>query len=117
MKNYKQPGNTLTFVAPANVTSGVAVLIQQQVVIPAVTALNGAEFEGSIEGVFSGVLKAAGAAWTTGQVLYFDSADSTFKTATGVSARRAGIAAAPALAGDTTGTVKLLNIGAAVNVA
>jgi predicted RecA/RadA family phage recombinase len=118
MNNYLQPGSTLTFVAPGGgVTSGTPVLIQGTVVVPAVDAAATASFEGAIEGTFSGVLKAAGATWTVGQTLYFDSADSTFKTAQSATARRAGIAAEAALIAATTGTVKLVNIGAAVNVA
>lgn len=118
MKNSQQSGDILTYVAPGGgVTSGVAVLIQGTVVIPLVTAAAGVEFAGCIAGVFNGLLKAAGAAWAVGQTLYFDSADSTFKTAQSATARRAGIAAEAALLADTTGTVKLNNIGAAVNVA
>lgn len=118
MNNYLQPGETLTYVAPSGgVTSGTAVLIEGTVVIPAVDAAEAASFEGATEGVYSGLLKAAGAAWAVGQTLYFDSADSTYKTAASATARRAGIAAAAAASGDTTGTVKLANIGAAVNVA
>jgi predicted RecA/RadA family phage recombinase len=116
--NYKQPGDTLAFIAPSGgVTNGTPILIENVVVVPTATALEDAEFQGRIEGVFSGVLKASGAAWTTGQVLYFDSADATFKTSESATARRAGIAAAAAASDDTAGDVKLLNICAAVNVA
>lgn len=118
MKNYQGPGDTLTLIAPAGgVTSGKAVLVGALVVIPMNDAAAGATFEGKTNEAFDNQLKAGGAAWTAGQVLYFDSADSTFKTATGATARRAAVAAADAAAGDTTGSVKLLNIAAAVNVA
>ena len=118
MKNFLQPGCSLTFTAPVGgVTSGVAVLIGGLIVIPASTVAAGATFEGAIEGVYQNQLKAAGAAWTVGQVLYFDSADSTFKTAQSATARRAAVAVAAAANGDTSGTVKLVNILAAVNVA
>jgi predicted RecA/RadA family phage recombinase len=117
--NFKQSGDTtLTFVAPSGgVENGVPILIQGVVVIPAADADETDEFEGHTEGVFSGLLKATGAAWTTGQVLYFDTADATFKTSESATARRAGIAAAAAISAATTGDVKLLNICAAVNVA
>ena len=118
MKNFLQDGETLTLIAPAGgVTSGVAVLVGDLVVIPVNDAAAGEEFQGTKRGVYANQLKAAGTAWTAGDVLYFDSADSTFKAATGATARRAGFAAADADAADTTGTVELLNIGAAVNVA
>lgn len=118
MNNFKQNGCILPFIAPAGgVVAGTPIVIQGVVVVPIATAAVGVEFQGRTEGVISGVLKAAGATWTTGQVLYFDTADSTWKTATNATARRAGIAAAPALIAATTGDVKLLNIGAPVNVA
>lgn len=117
MKNFVQPGHVLTFVAPAGgVVTGVAVLIGATVVVPSVTAAEGADFEGAIEGVFE-LIKAAGAAWDQGAPVYFDSADGKFKDATSATARRAGIAAAAALAADVVGLVLLKNIGAAVNVA
>lgn len=118
MKTYKQPGDTLTFVAPSGgVVNGTAILIEDVVVMPTATAAQTVEFQGHIEGVFSGVLKESGDAWITGQVLYFDSADATFKVSQSATARRAGIAAAAAGSSATTGDVKLINIGAAVNVA
>lgn len=114
---FVQRGGTLTFIAPSGgVTNGTPVLVQNVVVIPNSTVAVGLAFEGNIEGCFT-VPKTAGAAWTTGQVLYFDTATGAFATATGATARRAGIAAAPALSADTTGVVKLLNVGAAANVA
>lgn len=118
MKNYLQPGDILTLTAPAGgATSGVATLIGNLVVIPSATVAAGVAVQCALVGVYSSQLKAAGAAWTAGQVLYFDSADLTFKTAASATARRAAIAAADAIAGATIGTVKLVNIGAAVNVA
>ena len=112
-----QPGRTMTFIAPAaGVTNGAAALVQNMVVVPNSTATVGVAFEGNTEGVHL-LAKASGAAWTTGQVLYFDTANNNFVTAASATARRAGFAAAPALSGDTTGAVKLNNVGAAVNVA
>lgn len=115
---YSNPGNVQTFTAPAGgVTVDVPVLISSLIVIPTHSAAAGASFEGALEGVFNSMPKAAGAAWVEGQVLYFDSADSTFKTAQSATARRAGAAAAAAASADTTGKVRLANISAAVNVA
>lgn len=118
MKNYIGPGDTQNFTAPGGgVTAGVAVLIGGQVVIPAVSAAAGVVFAGSTTGIFSGLIKTAGSAWIEGQTLYFDSATGGWAVANSATARRAGVAVAAALSGDTTGTVKLMNVGAPVSVA
>lgn len=115
--NFLQPGRELEYIAPSGgVTNGVAVLIQGVVVVPMSTVAVGVAFQGANEGVFT-IAKTTGAAWTTGQTLYWDTGTNSFTTAQSATARRAGIAAAPAASGDTSGVVKLLNIGAAVNVA
>lgn len=117
MKNFLQPGAVQEFTAPGGgVVSGTPVLIGGLVVIPEVTAIAGARFNGAVEGVFT-CPKTAGVAWTEGQVLYFDSATTSFATVQSATARRAGAAGAAALAGDTTGRVFLINTGAVVNVA
>ena len=118
MNNFKQNGSILEFIAPSGgVVAGVPIIVQNVVVVPIASAAIGIAFQGRVEGVISGVIKTAGAAWTTGQVLYFDTADGAFKTATNATARRAAIAAAPAQSAATTGDVKLLNVANAVNVA
>lgn len=115
--NYVEPGNVQEFTAPSGgVTSGVPVLIGTLVVIPEVTVAVGARFNGALGGTWT-VPKATGAAWTEGQVLYFDSTAGNFATAQSATARRAGTAMAAAASGDTTGVVRLLNLSAAVNVA
>lgn len=115
--DFVQPGRTLTFIAPSGgVTNGVPVLVQNVVVVPNSTVAVGIAFEGDIEGVFT-LPKTAGAAWTAGQVLYWDSAAGSFATAQSATARRAGVAAAAALSADTTGNVKLIVVAAAANVA
>lgn len=117
--NYIQPGETMTFTAPVGgVTAGVPVLIGALVVIPTSDAAAGDPFQGHTEGVFT-VPKTdgVGSAWTEGAPLYFDSTAGEFTYVQSASARRAGTAAAAAADGDVTGTVKLINICAAVNVA
>lgn len=114
---FLNPGKIQTFTAPGGgVTVDVPVLISSLVVVPMTSAAAGASFEGALEGVFT-MPKTAGATWSEGQVLYFDSATSSFTTAASATARRAGTAVAAALIGATTGSVRLLNISAAVNVA
>lgn len=117
MNNFIKPGNTITLTAPAGgVVSGGLYLVGALVVVSATTAAAATPFEASATGVFT-LAKATGSAWTEGQTLYFDSANSNFVTAASATARRAGSAVAAAASGDTTGQVRLINIGAPVNVA
>lgn len=117
MQNFLNPGITQTFTAPGGgVVGGTPLLIGSLVVVPVATVAATLPFEGMLEGVFT-LPKTAGAAWTEGQVLYFDSATSSFTTAQSATARRAGVAVAAALLAAVTGSVRLNNINAAVNVA
>ena len=117
MNNFIKPGDTLTLTAPVGgVVSGAPLLVGSMVVVSTNTVAAGLPFEGKVTGVHT-LPKAAGAAWTEGQTLYYDSANSNFVTAASATARRAGNAAAAAASGDTTGVVRLLNIAAPVNVA
>lgn len=114
---YLNPGKIQTFTAPGGgVTVDVPVLIGSLVVMPTHSAAATLPFEGALDGVFT-MPKTAGATWSEGQVLYFDSGTSSFTTAASATARRAGVAVAAALLADTTGKVRLQNISAAVNVA
>jgi len=117
MKNKVSTGHTMTFTAPGGgVTSGTPVLIGGLLVIPLASAAAGASFAGDVTGVYT-LAKAAGTAWTEGQTLYWDSANSNFVTAQSATARRMGAAAAAALSGDVTGLVRLNNGSFPVNVA
>ncbi len=116
MNNFIQPGDTITLTAPVGgVVSGSPYLIGSIVAVATNTVAAGLPFEAKVTGVCR-LPKATGAAWTEGQNLYFDSANSNFVTAQSATARRAGQAVAAAASGDTTGLVRLNNIGAAVNV-
>jgi predicted RecA/RadA family phage recombinase len=118
MKKFAQPGEMMTFTAPAGgVTVDVPVLIGGLLVIPAVTVAQGLQFQGATCGVFISMPKAAGSAWAEGQNLYWDDTAKNFTTAQSATARRAAWAAAPALSTDLAGSIKLNNIGAPVNVA
>ena len=60
----------------------------------------------ALRGIFSGLPKATGTAWTTGDKLYYDAtAGNLTKTSSGNT--YAGYAAFDAASGDTTGTVLL----------
>lgn len=113
---FLQPGDILDLTSPTGgVVAGVAVLVGGLVVIPTATVAQTLPFEGRVTGVHT-CAKTAGATWSEGQTLYFDSAAGSFATAQSATARRAAIAVAAAASGDTTGKLKLNNIGAPVNV-
>ena len=116
--NFIARGDTIDgLIAPTGgVTKDVAVLVQNMVVIPHATVAQTLTFSATVEGVFT-LAKATGNAWAVGQVLYWDTANNNWVVAQSATARRAGFAAKAAASGDTTGDVKLNNIGAAVNVA
>ncbi len=117
MQNFLNPGITQTFTAPTGgVVSGTPLLIGGLVVVPVATVAQTLPFEGMTEGVFTAP-KTAGVAWTEGATLYWDSAAGSFATVQSATARRAGVATATALSAATTGNVKLMNVGAVVNVA
>lgn len=107
----------MTFTAPGGgVASSAPVLIGSLLVVAVTAAPAGAPFEGSTEGVFD-LPKAAGAAWTEGQLLYFDSANNNLVIAQSATARRVGCAAVAAAAADTVGRVRLHGVPAPANVA
>lgn len=117
MQTLIKNGETETFTAPAGgVTSGAPVLIGSVVVVAMYTAAAGTQFEGRRCGVYR-MPKTAGAAWAEGQILYFDSATSSFTTAASATARRAGHADVAALSADTFGYVALYGIASPANVA
>lgn len=69
-RNYVQPGETLTLIAPRALASGDGFLVGNIFAIALTAAAAGAPVEGRRVGVFDGP-KATGA-WTTGQKLYWD---------------------------------------------
>lgn len=80
MRNYKQPGDVLTFTAPAGgVVSGGAYKIGQIVVVAAGDAIAGAPFSGKTTGVFE-LPKDVADATTEGQLLYWDAGNARVTT-------------------------------------
>lgn len=72
MRNFKQPGDVLTFVAPSGgVVSGTGYVIEDLFVIAATDADEGDEFEGQITGVFE-LPKTSAQAWVRGELIYWD---------------------------------------------
>lgn len=105
MKNYLQDGTIMTVPAPATVASGDFVVVGAFFGVAQTDAASGDDVDIVREGVFT-LPKATGAAWTKGDKLYWDSNASKFtKTATGN--LPAGVAAADAASGDTTGSVSI----------
>ncbi len=72
MKNFIQPGETITLTAPADVLSGAVVVVGSIVGIAAYTALSGAEVEVQTIGVFD-LTKVTTDVVAAGDKLYWDS--------------------------------------------
>lgn len=105
MKNFVQPGNQLTLVAPYAVASGAGCLVGSLFGVAVGSALIGASVEVALSGVYT-LAKATGAAWTQGQRIYWDD---VAKNCTGVvgTNKLVGVATAAAAAGDAIGDVLL----------
>lgn len=82
MKNYVQPGNTITLTAPYAVTSGDGLLVGSIFGVAAGTAILGDPVETAVEGVYD-LKKVASQAWAVGDKIYWDNtAKNTTKTLT-----------------------------------
>jgi predicted RecA/RadA family phage recombinase len=108
LKNFVQEGHTLDYVAPAGgVVAGVALLIGTVLVVPAITAPEGAPFSGWIEGVYT-LPCATGTAWATPNIpLFWNDVDKRVTT-TENGNTKIGMTAAPKAAAAASGNVKLL---------
>jgi predicted RecA/RadA family phage recombinase len=101
MKNYVQPGHTLTLIAPGGgVASGTPYQIGQIFGVATVTAAAGAEFAAMVEGVFD-LPKVSAQAWTPGAVVYWDAGAGLATTVAGGKIR---IGAAVLAAANPSGT-------------
>jgi predicted RecA/RadA family phage recombinase len=115
MKNFVQPGRTLTVAAPTGgVNSGDPVLVGAIFGIANYSALAGADVEIDTQGVFA-LPKASGAAWAVGDILYWDSVAKNL-TETAANSLVVGTATAAAASGDTVGNVKIGALGATAGV-
>ena len=114
MKNYVQPGDVMTFTAPAGgVESGRGYKIGQLFVVAAHSADAGAKFEGQVTGVFD-LPKVASQAWTEGALVYWDDTKGECTTtATGNLLIGVAAAAVSSDAGSVIGRVRLNGIGRA----
>lgn len=109
MKNFIQPGDTVTVPAPANVASGAPVLVGDIFGVAVYSCQTGEDLELATEGVFD-LPKASSQAWTVGAKIYFDAATKTL-TATVGSNRFVGHAllAVGGGADETIGRVRLFS--------
>ena len=100
MKNFIQPGDSLTLVAPYAVTSGQGVLVGALFGIAAYDAASSATVEIQTEGVFD-ITKEPSLAITAGGRVYWDNTNRRITT-TATGNYQVGIATLAALAADAT---------------
>lgn len=107
MKNFVQPGNTITLAAPAAVTSGSGVLVGAIFGIAAHDAASGEPVETVTTGVFD-LNKVGSEAWSVGEKVYWDNTDKRVtKVATDNTLIGVALAAVGSGADETTGRVRL----------
>ncbi|KND16057.1 hypothetical protein ADZ37_25145 [Pannonibacter phragmitetus] len=107
MKNYVQPGNTLTLTAPYAVASGDGLLVGSIFGVAAGDAESGATVEAALTGVFD-LKKVASQAWAAGDKVYWDNTNKeATKTATGNTLIGVATEAVAGGAGDVIGRVRL----------
>jgi predicted RecA/RadA family phage recombinase len=104
-RNYVQPGDTLTFIAPYAVASGAGFLVGAQFAV----ALNDAFINAPVEGRTAGVwdlTKATGEAWTAWTKIYWDNTNKRCTT-TASGNTLIGLCTQGAASAATVGRVKL----------
>ena len=107
MRNYIQPGNTITLTAPYAVTSGGGLLVGAIFGVATADATQGKEVEAGLVGVFD-LTKTATQAWGVGDKVHWDDTNKVAtKTATGNTLIGVAVAAVGGTAAETTGRVRL----------
>ena len=107
MKNYVQPGNTVTLTAPYAVASGDGLLVGSIFGVAAGTAALGDAVEAALTGVYD-LKKVASQAWAAGDKVYWDNtAKEATKTTTSNTLIGVAVVAVAGGAGDTIGRVRL----------
>ncbi len=105
MKNFVQPGDTLTITAPADATSGLPVIAGSIIGIAAGDAASGSPVDVVTTGVFS-FDNVAADAFALGDTVYW-SATSKLATATTSGNSKLGVAVEAAAASTATDNVRL----------
>lgn len=107
MKNYVQPGATLTLTAPYAVTSGDGLLVGSIFGVAAGDAASGATVEAALTGVFD-LTKIGSQVWTVGAKVYWDDTNKRCTTvATDNTLIGVAVEAVAGGAGETIGRVRL----------
>lgn len=105
MKNYIQPGDTVTVAAPYDLASGAGCLVGTLFGVATGTYVSGADAEIKTTGVFD-MAKVSAQAWTVGAAIYWDNSAkncTTTATANTLVGKALDVAANP----SATGTVRL----------
>jgi predicted RecA/RadA family phage recombinase len=105
MKNFIQNGDTITLIAPHNLTSGDGVMVGAIFGIACNDAIVGTEVETKLTGVFT-MAKAATESWSTGDLVYWDNI-AKLVTVTADNNTLIGVATASAANLSAIGTVRL----------
>jgi len=105
MRNFVQPGDTISVTAPYAVASGGGALVGSIFGIATNAAANAAPVELKRTGVFD-VAKATGETWTQGAKVYWNNSTKVLTT-TSAGNTLVGVAARAQGSGDTTGRALL----------
>ena len=110
MRNYVQPGNTITLTAPAvtGCKSGGLIIVGSLAGVAAYDAVAGAEVEVTVEGVFE--LPKASGQILEGAAVWWDTSPGNVINATAAGAYPIGVAVRAAGTDDTTCRVRLSGI-------
>jgi predicted RecA/RadA family phage recombinase len=107
MKNYVQPGNTITLAVPYAVESGDGFLVGAIFGVATGAAANGESVEAALVGVFD-LKKVGSQAWAAGDKVYWDNTNKeATKTTTDNTLIGAAVEAVGSGASDTIGRVRL----------
>lgn len=105
MKNFTQPGRTLTLTAPYAVTSGQGAQVGSIFGVAVKDVANGARGDFVTKGCLD-LTKTTGEAWAEGQLLYWNNTTRAVTT-TAATNLKIGVATAAAIAAATVGNVRL----------
>ena len=107
MKNFVQPGDTITLTAPYAVASGDGLLVGSIFGVASGTAALGETVEAALTGVYD-LKKVASQAWAAGDKVYWDNtAKEATKTTTSNTLIGVAVVAVAGGAGDVVGRVRL----------
>ena len=107
MKNFVQPGNTITLTAPYAVASGDGLLVGSIFGVASGTAALGETVEAALTGVYD-LKKVASQAWAAGDNVYWDNtAKEATKTTTSNTLIGVAVVAVAGGASDIIGRVRL----------